>query len=439
MIFLKHKIFEYHYLRLPTVSNAFHDKQNYTDDNILTYTLKYLTEDSDIIHICNLYWKTNEDGEFTHSVKEIAALTSVTVSSITRTVKESCHAYVANTNCDCCSLGLVVHTRNDVATKPRGSSAKQFGFDSVCRLCFKQLRAEAEAAREVYETEQQIALLQKVCSQFSTPHYSTASVSDLSLKEALVLHTTMLTGSDDNYEQIQPLEEFSQTTFPDNTMGAEALQLLRQKQLIYIDVHSSLRSFELDEQDSLSYYPLKVSHIPTFAPDIESISAFLGEINWRFDEGQWAKDWFMQVEELFLWIAEAELRSLLRHALQTRNLPFVYGEKTKQAMLQLLKHFSIGQAYSFIYRAAVNAVDYRARTGIYGKRASNSIAGNISRNVDRALAENWTIKAYNRPSSQLPETLLSTFFSRKLLKLGPEWFDMKLMEIIVQATNFYIE
>lgn len=395
----------------------------------MAYTLEYLTEDRHTIQICDMYWETTDEGKFTHSVKSIADELKIAAHKVPGIVKESCYAYVPGTECDCCSEGFTISTRTDAAIKPRGYRAEKYGFDSVCKRCHEQFLAEEEEARLEAEREQELALIEKIDSCFATTHYSNANARELSLKQALVLHTVMLAGAEEDFGRVRPLETFNGAAFPETDLGFEALDILRDTMLLEIEPYSNLEAFKINADGDLSYYPSSVWHVPTFVTNLESVPAFMSDLNSALDDSEWPDHWHLELDDVYMWIAEAELKSLLRLALGDRGLPFIYGEKTQQALLQLLEHFSLGQAYSFIYRAAVNAVDYQARSGVYGKQASNSIVGHISRNVDRALTEGWTIKPYNRPSSRVPETMLSATFSRKILKLDNEWFHMPLSEI----------
>jgi hypothetical protein len=97
--------------------------------------------------------------------------------------------------------------------------------------------------------------------------------------------------------------------------------------------------------------------------------------------------------------------------LDEHGLPFKAGEKTIAVMEDALETFSIGQAYNFIWRAVRDAAAYMVRERVPAARAANSTVGNIQRAVERARAEGWDMKAYNR-DRRLPVSAVShTFFT----------------------------
>lgn len=75
-----------------------------------------------------------------------------------------------------------------------------------------------------------------------------------------------------------------------------------------------------------------------------------------------------------------------------------------------LNHFSIGQVYSFIWRAAKDAAAFYVRESVGKRHAANTVVGAIERSAERALVNGWDVTQYRR-DRRAPETPMVQLFT----------------------------
>ena len=171
-------------------------------------------------------------------------------------------------------------------------------------------------------------------------------------------------------------------------------------------------AFDWEDDEPVRFYIPKVSYYVTGSGDtgvrtrraVDALTA-------TFRDGPWPEAWISEWPQVWRELAVAECVAYLLLCLGEHDLPFKAGEKTIAVLEDTLETFSIGQAYMFIWRAARDAAAYMVRERIPAARAANSTVGNIQRAMERARAEGWDIKAYNR-DRRLPVSAVShTFFT----------------------------
>ena len=89
----------------------------------------------------------------------------------------------------------------------------------------------------------------------------------------------------------------------------------------------------------------------------------------------------------------------------------------------------MAQVYNFIWRATKDAAAYYMRSSISKRQAANSVVGNISRNMERALANGWDVKPFNR-NYNLPQSSLSRIIFNVVLGTDDGGFEKTLHELI---------
>jgi len=82
---------------------------------------------------------------------------------------------------------------------------------------------------------------------------------------------------------------------------------------------------------------------------------------------------------------------------------------------------SYDQAHNFIWKAARDAAAFYVRKGTSKAHAANIIPGAIQRTADRAIAENWDIKPFNR-DFRAPQSMVSEVLFNAALKIGEDGF-----------------
>lgn len=154
------------------------------------------------------------------------------------------------------------------------------------------------------------------------------------------------------------------------------------------------------------YWTLLLPNAPAFLKRLEELMA----------NGSWPEDWKNGAHILWKRLAIAECWEYCEYAVKQRNLP-IPGKTALASLLEnLIRDYSVSQCYQLIWNAAGRAVDYMVREKVRPQHAANVIIGNCQRYADRARAEGWTLKGFQRnfdlPRSQLSYVLHDVFFKQ---------------------------
>lgn len=127
--------------------------------------------------------------------------------------------------------------------------------------------------------------------------------------------------------------------------------------------------------------------------------------------------------ELWLEIGLHECLEFLYAKMDEYNLPTEHiGDKTIHAIKDALTHFSISQVFNFLWNATKSAAAFYQKDHISKQYAVNTIANNILKSKEKAIAEQWDVKKYGRDYNY-PQTLISEVFFNNLLSIGNRGFD----------------
>ena len=118
--------------------------------------------------------------------------------------------------------------------------------------------------------------------------------------------------------------------------------------------------------------------------------------------------------------------------LEEHQLYLSPGEKSRQMLSRCLEHFSVAQVYNFIWRAAKDAAAYYMRSSISKRQAANSVVGNISRSMERALANEWEVKPFGR-NYNLPQSSLSRVIFNMILGTDDGGFTYRLADVFEKS------
>ena len=135
---------------------------------------------------------------------------------------------------------------------------------------------------------------------------------------------------------------------------------------------------------------------PSTARYLEDLEALLTSENWP-------DEWIEDARELHRVVAFEECLEYLRVTLADHGFDLEPGEKLSLVLRSILRHFSIGQAYNFIWRASTNAAAFYVRERTSRAHARNIVPGSLQRMAERALVESWVVKAYRR-DRRVPES-----------------------------------
>lgn len=201
---------------------------------------------------------------------------------------------------------------------------------------------------------------------------------------------------------------------------------LRLHDLGYIDVGDLSIGIDwqpLEEVDGhldldIDLIPWKLSLGKSCTENIEILSSYEQTLRCA---SQWNVGWETELQSLWHECALDEVLAYFSARLHQHGFVPRIGDKTRQVFSEILDHFSVYEAYNFVWAAVKNAAAYKLRTNVSGRHAANTIVGYCQQRAERAVAEKWSIKPYRRDPS-IPVSVRSSLFANVVTKLGERFY-----------------
>jgi hypothetical protein len=371
--------------------------------------LELYTDDPREAAALRAYWTFAEDGEtWAQTVTAIRNEFGFTQREMQVLVQEGGTARLHDVCCPECGEPQEATSRSNYAELLRLGNV-------LCTAC----RTAAEQARRQAAKERKERRRAAVKERFPVYVDDPLEVNDLTLFQAIALHALF---SD------PAVEEAGLTTPTDiwpkeRRWAPDSLRHEYERRLLHAEPYALIRAHYDSDPDAFvweddtptgSFYLGQVSYY-LLGPE-EDLAAraprLLTDLNRVWREGPWPSPWLGQWRDLWEELAIAQAGAYLDMKLREHHLEMKQGDGTKTALADALAHFSLGQVFNFIYRAAKDSAAYYQRGGVNKRQAANSTVGRISASADRARANGWTVKSFGMPWNLPFSAIAETFFSK---------------------------
>ncbi|CAA6817099.1 MAG: Unknown protein [uncultured Sulfurovum sp.] len=279
-------------------------------------------------------------------------------------------------------------------------------------------RLAKEEKRTLENREREVIL-----DEYRRDKEDSIDISELDIQMKLYLSSLLRASLSEDLKDIKPLSNSSLKLTPitsDNTYERKIIPFLMKKRLIVLSPNTALDSVTIEENKIVRYIPVDGTYRLNISKDEVDIKP---ELLLYFEDEDIEEINKELLLTLWLEIGLYECLEYLYVQLDEYRLPSEHiGEKTISAIKEVLNHFSISQVFYFIYKAVKDSAAYYQKEGISKKHAVNLIAGNISRTMERAIAQNWDISKYGRDYNY-PQSIVSEIFFDRVLKIGNRGFD----------------
>jgi hypothetical protein len=353
------------------------------------------SEDKEISAICSDYWALGGDRQFVVTVSEITNRYGINSTTLLKVVSKNSAACSKDMTCSVCGEMYQFKNRSDFNSFTPISNW-------VCDACVTKLKSDQE--KEFRDRLQ---------SDYENNDTKDISIEQLGFREITYLLAVIRHSAAEDLSYILPHEaNHTASLSPGFEFDIEILKKLYRAGLLAISPLSDLDAFEFNDEGGYTFYLTRVAWNFVLFEDakqprniIERIEALLANEDFRDERHN-------EIMELAKEISLLECLSYLEYVVAEHQLSFTAGEKTKIVLNQVLEKFSVAQAYNLIWRAAKDAAAFYMRSGTNRKHAANTIVGNIQRQLDRTLANNWDItpfrRNYDRPQSILSQVVFNT-------------------------------
>jgi hypothetical protein len=207
---------------------------------------------------------------------------------------------------------------------------------------------------------------------------------------------------------------------PDGLLNT--LKRLYDAEVVLIGKGTPLDAFAPEESEEIyNYYPARfVWRFATLNDFVVSATAGR-ELAYFIDNPKNDYEVWNAVAEVWWNTAYAESVRYLNEQLSKYRLQATEGDALKQSIHHGLSHFSVPRLRNLLWRLAKDIGAYSAEVGVIKARAVNAIPGNLTRMVDRYVANSWDVTPYVLKWDEDECLVFTTLFDR-VLKTGVTGF-----------------
>lgn len=302
----------------------------------------------------------------------------------------------------------------------RSSYSPEIAF---CEICGHEHNTNCRCnnckhEREVEKQNNIIKIQNFIYEQYEEDLQEQYIFEELTVQERLYAAALLRTCLSEDMTIIKSLRQTSSRLAPTVEYTYKIIKELRAKRIIAFSPDADYDSVTIENNRISAYYIDRMSWHLNVCSEYMSEDEILKELTYptNFD---------MEIEnvcELWQEVAFYEALEYLEARLTEYKLPTdVLGEKTFSAIQMALRFYSTSQVFNIIWSAAKSAAAYYQKERITKNQAVTSIAGAITRHVERSIADRWDIRGYDRNYNQ-PQTPISSILYDKMLRIGEAGF-----------------
>lgn len=374
-------------------------------------TLEILTEDPVFVQICRDYWEMDENGEFSITLKSISEKYQKKNTEINKIINDNCYFIYDGLCCKECEEEYFFENRTDYK-KNRNMEAW------TCGDCQDKLRSALVESK--YNILRQAA--EKSLNDPCNPYL-------LNLRQLVSISALVRFAGNESLSHIQAYSLIKSDRFsPKSEYGISIITELYASGVIVVSPNSDLSRISLNEEGGFEFYIDKVEFLIRHSDPVE----FINIVEEIISSKNFALENKKEIEVFSQEIALQECLEYLDAVLTDHRLSYKPGEKTIIIIKKLLENYSVSQIYNFIWRAGKDAAAFYLRNRVSKDHAAKTVVGNIERQMDRALANNWEVKPYNR-NYDYPQSAISRVLYNTILKTDDGGFNISNNDLFLNV------
>jgi hypothetical protein len=373
--------------------------------------LEFFDENNLYNELAHDYWQLGEQDKFIYTVKQLQSKYELKQSEIIKAVQSVVIAYDMNICCSECGAARVCNSRSDYTYTP-----SYFSNNWVCQDCINNEK------QMLIENKQEILASHKLREK--------RAICDLSVKDLAYLVTLIKHSSYDNGITINNVvSDKSYLLTPSIELDRELLRVIDDKNICILSDKNPLSNLQENENGGYSYNLFNILRdvwvdVYNGIGDLEVLETILiDKIKANSEE------FFELLEE----ISVHECLSYMRLNVEKRSLSITLSDRSEILIKKMLIKFPVNIIWGIIFSSIKNTSDYILQNkGTFKSRNESYIAGvlynKIENYFERALANNWSLKPYNRDFN-LPQSSLSRLLFNTILKTDDGGFSRNIYEL----------
>jgi len=380
--------------------------------------LKFLTEDAVECELGRLYWAREDDGSWSHRVKDLSERFGVSVSKLPERVGIAVCATSGECRCTDCGATHILHSRNHLLTMLKVPGMR-------CADCADLYAKRREDERKQAEYRDRLCVLRAFPELDADPNWSPRN---LSLPHRVALLALLRGGTrtgEDGLPYLAAAECMDPPFAPTQELSLSLLSGLYHSggaaPAPHLHAPNAIgEAFVCEPDGSATYYVLRARwQIPVGRSHDRYASVLANVESLVAHEDHFGRD----ALELWITIATHECIQYLRARLNEHDLDLLCNERLCQAVQHCLAFYSTSQVMNLEWSVVRDLVAYRTRKRIHPKHASNLVPVRLESYADRAAANGWDVRPYRR-DWYCPQSLVSQLLYNLVLKYGDTGFDL---------------
>ncbi len=347
-------------------------------------------QDDKLQELCRQYWALGQQNKFINPITTLEKSFSVPRAKIVARVNEICSAFATDEICRSCGSPRGVTSRAEYL---RVVAERQWSV-WTCYDCKRRAHEDAEReAKRLREEQWRLVDASLQASRAANP----LDTRRLTFTDAIYLLALSRAGGAEDLSFIRPRDAFAKQLSPTVDLDRAVLDHLYKQGIISVHPGSNEKSIIIEAGRFAAHYPFLAHYTLPLSADGPSPSRFIEDLEQTIAGASWPDEWTAaESAELHRLVATHECLAFLKVGMEEHGFEARLGEKTTSVIRAALAKYSIGQVYSFIWRAVRDVAAYYLRERISKQHATNIIPGSIQRLAERASAENWNVSAYRR-------------------------------------------
>lgn len=326
--------------------------------------LHFLTDNADLRELCRAYWKPAGENVFAFSVQDVASRFSLTPAGVQKLVQQSCKAFSTRILYRYCGSKYEFSNRADFQV------SQWLAGSYICKKCRSELEPQTLGkAAQGSGDHGRVAI--------AYAQGETLDPEKLTLSESVFFLSAMRAGANKSLTELSPLQSFRGKLSPRKSFDLEILSSLYHSGVIGVHSDSGYDAFALQSDPLVQPSLDTVSWILPVDPKTRTTLGLIEAIELALKDDTWLGH--RESEVLLLWrrIAVEECIEYLEMAMEDHKLPLSPGDRTRTNFEELIRHYSVAQAYNMIWRAAKDAAAFYVREGVTKSYAAATVPGHI--------------------------------------------------------------
>lgn len=373
--------------------------------------LEFIDENNSYNELAHDYWQLDENDKFIYTIKQLQSKYNLKQSEVLKIVKVVVIAYNMNVCCSECGAARVCNSRSDYTY-----TSSYFSNSWVCQDCINY--------------EKQILIEDKKELLASCKLKSKKTIYDLSVKDLAYLVTLIKHSSYDNGITINNVvSDKSYLLTPSIEFDRELLRVIDNKNICILSDKNPLSNLQENENGGYSYNLFNI--LRDVWVDVYNGIGDLGVLETiLIDEIKANSEAFFELLEE---VSFHECLSYMKLNVEKRSLSITLSDRSELLIKKMLIKFPVNIIWGIIFSSIKNTSDYILQNkGTFKSRNESYIAGvlynKIENYFERALANNWSLKPYNRDFN-LPQSSLSRLLFNTILKTDDGGFSQNIYEL----------